>query len=616
MSLTSQKLYDVGAFRLIPDERLLLRDGQPVSVPPKAYDLLLVLVTQAGHLVTKEQLLKEVWPETFVEEANLSYTVSLLRKALGDESEPYRYIETVPKRGYRFKAAVVAPAAAISAETAQESRRRMRPLPLLGVAIGISLLATALVMSLRERGAQPRLARLQLVPPQGVTVENAQISPDGRRVAFGGREGESRKLWVQALDSTTAAPVQGIEGVNNVFWAPDSKRLAVTVTFQGALKTVDLARGTVQTLCNEAVIEGSWSRDGVILFSSQLAAGHLLQVSASGGVPRPATKIDAAKRELRHSSPHFLPDGQHFLFVVHSAEARWSGLYVGRLGSAETKRLLGSETAAVYSAPGYLLHSRDGAIVAQRFDVAKQELSGEPIPIAHDAEYQALVGTPQFSTSTRTVPGFSNLYLISLLGATIFSTAENGLLAYSLLEPTLYQFSWFDRRGTALGDVGSPAPFRTFDLSNDGKRLVVARAHIDRTNLWIFDLNRNIGSRITFERTFQFDPRWGADGRRILATEKADGAQRRIVEIDADGRASVLFEPGFVDDWSRDGRFLLLRGVGPLAGRLSALPLFGDRTPILVRKALLGAPDQATFSPDGSLIAYHAGPRPTTAGVR
>ena len=108
MSLSERQLCDFGPFRLDPPERLLLRDGQPVPLPPKAYDLLLALAAHAGHLMTKEDLLKEVWPGTFVEEANLSYTVSLLRKALGDDAEPYRYIETVPKRGYRFKAPIAA----------------------------------------------------------------------------------------------------------------------------------------------------------------------------------------------------------------------------------------------------------------------------------------------------------------------------------------------------------------------------------------------------------------------------------------------------------------------------------------------------------------------------
>ena len=102
----ARHLYMFGPYRLDPPEQRLLRDGQAVPLPPKAFDLLVVLVSRAGSLVTKEQLLQEVWPGTFVEEANLSYTVSMLRKALGDEGEPYRYVETVPKHGYRFCARV------------------------------------------------------------------------------------------------------------------------------------------------------------------------------------------------------------------------------------------------------------------------------------------------------------------------------------------------------------------------------------------------------------------------------------------------------------------------------------------------------------------------------
>jgi DNA-binding winged helix-turn-helix (wHTH) protein len=126
MSLSPHRLYDFGPFRLEPAERLLLRDGQTVSLPPKAYDLLVTLVAHAGHLATKEDLLREVWPGTFVEEANLSYTVSLVRKALGDDREPFRYIETVPKRGYRFKEPVAPPEAVDAPELrARHTGRRL-----------------------------------------------------------------------------------------------------------------------------------------------------------------------------------------------------------------------------------------------------------------------------------------------------------------------------------------------------------------------------------------------------------------------------------------------------------------------------------------------------------
>ena len=99
-------LYEFGPFQLDPPERLLLCDGRPVSLAPKAFDLLLVLVNRSGHLVEKDELLRIVWPGSFVEEGNLAVTVSLLRKALTDDRNQHRYIETVSKKGYRFVAEV------------------------------------------------------------------------------------------------------------------------------------------------------------------------------------------------------------------------------------------------------------------------------------------------------------------------------------------------------------------------------------------------------------------------------------------------------------------------------------------------------------------------------
>ena len=94
--------YEFGSFRIDRRERLLLHDGAPVPLPPKVYDTLLALVIHSGHIVEKEELMKAVWPDTFVEEANLTVNVSALRKALGEGESGQRYIETVPRRGYRF----------------------------------------------------------------------------------------------------------------------------------------------------------------------------------------------------------------------------------------------------------------------------------------------------------------------------------------------------------------------------------------------------------------------------------------------------------------------------------------------------------------------------------
>ena len=106
MDREARPSYDFGPFRLDLSEHMLLRDGHPVPLTPKIFDVLRVLVQNGGHLVEKDRLLKEVWPDSFVEEGTLNRSVSVLRKALGENPSGQKYIETVPKRGYRFVAPV------------------------------------------------------------------------------------------------------------------------------------------------------------------------------------------------------------------------------------------------------------------------------------------------------------------------------------------------------------------------------------------------------------------------------------------------------------------------------------------------------------------------------
>ena len=106
MSTNSRRYYEFGPFRVDESERLLLRGEDVVPLTPKAFEMLLVLVQSSGHVFTKEELMKRVWPDSFVEEANLSHNVYKLREALGDGRNGERYIETMPRRGYRFVAKV------------------------------------------------------------------------------------------------------------------------------------------------------------------------------------------------------------------------------------------------------------------------------------------------------------------------------------------------------------------------------------------------------------------------------------------------------------------------------------------------------------------------------
>src|SRR5262249_44952344 len=145
-------------------DRSLFRRDEPVLLPPKAYDLLVALVENAGHLVTKEDLLARVWPGTYVEEANLSYTVSILRKALGDDGDPQPYVETVPKAGYRFAAQVTAGAAEEPHGALQVHHRVVRIPVVVACLAAAAVMVGVYVLQQRSRLANGRITSVAVLP--------------------------------------------------------------------------------------------------------------------------------------------------------------------------------------------------------------------------------------------------------------------------------------------------------------------------------------------------------------------------------------------------------------------------------------------------------------------
>src|SRR5689334_3907782 len=106
MGKDSKRVFEFGPFRVDVGEARLIRDGETVPLWPKAFEILRVLVESQGRVLSKEELMSRVWPDTFVEENNLTVNISALRKALGEGAGGAKYIETVPRRGYRFVAEV------------------------------------------------------------------------------------------------------------------------------------------------------------------------------------------------------------------------------------------------------------------------------------------------------------------------------------------------------------------------------------------------------------------------------------------------------------------------------------------------------------------------------
>src|SRR3989442_8412384 len=106
MSLLNQHYYRFGEFTVDADQKVLLREDKPLPLSPKLFDTLLILVESSGRIVQKEELMNRLWPDSFVEEANLTSNIQQLRKSLGDNARKPIYIETVARRGYRFVAPI------------------------------------------------------------------------------------------------------------------------------------------------------------------------------------------------------------------------------------------------------------------------------------------------------------------------------------------------------------------------------------------------------------------------------------------------------------------------------------------------------------------------------
>jgi len=155
--MTAGELYEFGPFRLDPAERRLLRDGIPVPLTPKCFDLLVVLVENAGHLLSRSELMERLWPDQFVEEANLSFNISELRKALGEGQDGAQWVETVRKQGFRFVAPVRRFAAGETASTPTViARSHPRPAILAAVASAAVLVIVGVVLWMRRDVAAQR----------------------------------------------------------------------------------------------------------------------------------------------------------------------------------------------------------------------------------------------------------------------------------------------------------------------------------------------------------------------------------------------------------------------------------------------------------------------------
>lgn len=416
-------------------------------------------------------------------------------------------------------------------------------------------------------------------------ANDVALSPDGKTLAAIAYSTQTNDymIWTYDIGGRHNVAVDGTQGASFPFWSPDSK--AIGFFADGKLKRVDLAGGQVQLLCDAANGRGgTWNRDGVILFSGD-SLGGLSRVSAAGGSPVELTKPDPDRSESSHRWPQFLPDGNHYLFLGanFSGKPENNAVFIGSLDSQEKCLLVSSSANASYAAPGYLVYLRDRTLVAQSFDGRRCALSGEPQTLSNEVLFFPLVDRAVFA-----VAGDSVLVTQTGKGA-------------SLSQPT-----WFDRSGKQLGTVGEPAIYNNISLSPDGRH--VASDQVDAggryIHVWTTDTHAGTTTRLTFDASLHQTPVWSPDGKQVVYSSNRTMSFDLYVK-NADGSGTEQTLTGFPErtpvnawDWSRDGRYVLIRkGIGLWYFSRADHSL----KPLIQAKWTVR---NAQLSPDGRWIAY------------
>ncbi|MGE5175683.1 MAG: protein kinase domain-containing protein, partial [Hyphomicrobiales bacterium] len=474
------------------------------------------------------------------------------------------------------QAGVAAPVAA---------RRKTRERIAWGLVGALAVAAGALAFVALKPKPASKPVIFELTPPAQVrSVDLPRISPDGRRLAFNARDSSGvQSIWVRNMNSLDAQRLPGTEGATRPFWSPDSRFLAF---FSGGkLYKIDVAGGPPIALCDAPRgADGSWGAKGVILFDG--STGDSVQsVPASGGVATGATVIDRAHGQTQTAWPEFLPDGRHFLYVAYGSGPEGQELRIGSLGSMKSQAL-GTVASRVEFASGHLLQVRNGVLLAQKFDPGSRKLIGDPFPIAQNVE---VGGT----------------------GAARFSASEEGTLVYrASASGGGEELVWMNRRGERTGSVGNSGQYQEPALSPDGTQLaVVVGSDGGTSDIWIYDLERNLGSRFTFAHKNVFGPTWSPDGSRLAFWDDGDSSRGIYAkQVGGSGAETLLLRApaaGETDYWSSDGRWLtyIERGDGT-RWDIHALSFDKDSVRSVPVRVTPFSEYQSAMSPDGSLLAY------------
>jgi Tol biopolymer transport system component/DNA-binding winged helix-turn-helix (wHTH) protein len=611
MSAPENQLYEFGPFVIDARSRILLKDGVTVRLTPKAFDILLVLVQHASQVVEKEQLLKEVWAGVYVEEGSLSHNIHGLRKVLGDDSSEPRYIETIPKRGYRFVAPVKVsqaetpsrelgvvegeapvveePAKPASPAAVVTTRRQKRSIwaGVIAVALVGSAIAGFILIKRTPATAPPSTrAKSSLVRlTDNIAMDVRPVwSPDGRKIAFSSNREGKHKIYVMDADGSNVRRItDNLAEDVNPSWSPDGSRILFDSERDGnrEIYVMDADGGNQVRLTRNNALDSTaaWSPDGsLIAFASNRDTGppynpynlDIYVMNADGSNVRRI--VDDPEYDV---GPQWSPDGRKILFI----SGRTGNFDVYEMNADGTgQRNLTADNDKPDGAPVWSLDGNSIAF-ARRVDGKNQifvmDADGRNVKrVTHDAANNEL---PCWS------PDGSKL---------VFQTDRDG--------------NWEIYATSVDGDVAQltddPADDLSPDWSPDGTRIAFSSNRNGKQHIYVMNADGSSPAQVTRSAGEDTEPSWSTDGKRIAFTSTRDGnSDIYVMNADGSNQNRLTNDPG-VDRfprWSADGRILFVSNRDGQADIYVMDQAGGNVT----RLTTVGA-RQAAWSPDGKKISF------------
>lgn len=651
MSLPTKHFCEFGPFRIDPDERVLYRDGRPVALPPKTFDTLAALVERYGHIVEKDELMRTVWPDTFVEEVNLARHVSNLRKVLGEDGDDNLYIETVPRRGYRFVAPVKMvpmkpvrpveiddgeelvvethtlsrivtneeviepeaietgqqPVAALSAgagglaSSSIGGVKRHKPAAILALATVIAAGGFGLYRWLDRAPARP------FVPPNIVPFASLpgregepDFSPDGKQLAFtwDGGEGGQKDIYVKLIGAGTPLRLtnDAADEVSPV-WAPDGRHIAFVRNgqTQHQVLLVPALGGPERKILagGKQISRLTWSPDGrwLAMAEAQDVGNNqrIVMVSVETGEKRPLTTPPTPANDYR---PAFSPDGRQLAFVRD-----WD-LYLTAVGGGDERRL----TTGSRGIDGLAWTADGREIIYDSGQGGNRTLWR--VPVAG--------GEPEALFSGGSIYSFPAIAKQGRQLAFVESYLDSNIRRLEL--PATALTSGRTGRGIAINWaamtklINSQREDDSPQFSPDGKKIAFASNRAGSMEIWVCPSDGGSPLQLTRMVTPAGSPRWSPDGRQLVYDAQQQ-MQGDLFVIDAEGGATrrLTTEPSadILPSWSRDGAWIYFCSNRSGNRQLWKMPAAGGPAVQLTRQGGF----EAVEAPDGKTLYYSKGVR-------